>query len=330
MTGEELVRRRMHGLYLTRPCPDLETLARDLLGLHSWFARNVAFSGAIRGAELFGWKTALTKTWLYRGTLHGAVYEELPLLLALHAQEGPWSWLGLSTVQIDELCDKVLRLMEDGVCSRAQMRRIFRWDYDPETLGRIFSPWGGIFVYLAKQGRVAFQDMTSRDFDLIAAEPTLSPAQALPELARRYFTVYGPATRADAALFFGLDRQAARELEQLDLSDLERIESGNKVYYAAPEPAALPDIPRVQLLSGFDPLVVSYADREAVLPPEYRKAVILSSGICLPSVAVDGRVAGLWNVKKGQITLEFFTEQPRAVVEEAREQVERVRWQTGL
>ena len=54
------------------------------MGLHSWFYRNVAFSALIRGADITGWKTKLTKTWLYRGTLHGVVYEDLPQLLALH------------------------------------------------------------------------------------------------------------------------------------------------------------------------------------------------------------------------------------------------------
>ena len=84
---ENIIRRRMHGLYLSRPCEDLETLAHELLGLHSWFYRNVPFSALIRGANINGWKTRLTKTWLYRGTLHGALYADLPELLAVSAGE---------------------------------------------------------------------------------------------------------------------------------------------------------------------------------------------------------------------------------------------------
>ena len=82
---EDILRRRMHGLYLSRSCWDIGELAGELLGLHCWFHRNVAFSALIRGCGLTGWKNALTKTWLYRGTLHGAVYEDLPLLLALRS-----------------------------------------------------------------------------------------------------------------------------------------------------------------------------------------------------------------------------------------------------
>ena len=88
--AEQIQRRRMHGLYLSRPCEDLTRLARHLMGLHCWFARNVVFSAAIRGARISGWKQALTKTWLYRGTLHGVAYEDLPLLLAPHAKDHSW------------------------------------------------------------------------------------------------------------------------------------------------------------------------------------------------------------------------------------------------
>jgi hypothetical protein len=67
---EQIVQRRMHGLYLSRKCEDITELARGLLGLHCWFHRNVAFSALIRGAQLAGWKSALTKTWVHHA-LHG-------------------------------------------------------------------------------------------------------------------------------------------------------------------------------------------------------------------------------------------------------------------
>lgn len=87
--AEQIQRIRMHGLYLSRKCQDITQLSRDLMGLHCWFHRNVAFSAVIRGADLMNWKHALTKTWLYRGTLHGVAYDDLPLLLAPHAGDGP-------------------------------------------------------------------------------------------------------------------------------------------------------------------------------------------------------------------------------------------------
>jgi hypothetical protein len=304
---EQILQKRMHGLYLTRKCSDLTQLSHALLGLHCWFHRNVAFSSLIRGADIENWKTELTKTWLYRGTLHGVAFEDLPTLLALHP--GQWRW----GEQFKEIADRAVDLMEDGVHSRAEMRRIFAYDYDPETIERAFSPWGGVFCELARLGKVAFRNMTSRDFDLISAEPTMKSAEVLSVLFRRFISAYGPATLADAAWFFGLFKERKNELSALDLTEYSHLEYGGSVYYYLENNESMDNIPKLTLLSGFDPLIVSYTERSAILPPEYKKAVILSSGICLPTVAVDGQIAGLWNIKKGTPTVEFFLPQPKRI-----------------
>ncbi len=318
----------MHGLYLSRRCDDLQQLSRELLGLHSWFYRNVAFSAHIRGAALSGWQTALTKTWLYRGTLHGVVFDDLPLLLALHSHErSPWLPGG---EQLDELADRVVALMEDGVYSRAEMRQIFAYDTDPQVIDQLFSPWGGIFVHLARRGKVAFRDMASRDFDLISAEPSRTFEQALPQLLRRFFTVYGPATLDDAAWFFGLWKAQKKQLKTLDLDEYDRLDYDGKTFYYVDNGEDINDIPALTLLSGFDPLIVSYTSRLDVVPAEYKSAVILKSGICQPTIAVNGQVVGLWNIKKDQPVLEFFNKQPKKIQDRAHELVNELRWTTAV
>ena len=319
---EQILRKRMHGLYLSRRCGDIVQLSHELLGLHCWFHRNVAFSALIRGAELTGWKHALTKTWIHHA-LHGVAPDDLPTLLALNA--GGWRW----GEKYEEIAEKAMRLMEDGVCSRAEMRRIFAGEYDRQTIDNALSPWGGVFCELARLGKVAFRDMTSRDFDLIDAEPTQTFAEVLPDLFRRFLAAYAPATLADAAWFFGFQKERKKELFSLDLDEYSRFEYNKSIYYYIDDNAELGDIPTLTLLSGFDPLVVSYMERGAVLPPEYKKAVIMSSGICLPTIAVNGQVAGLWNIKKGESVVEFFTEQPRQIKDAAFDWVESICRQTA-
>ncbi|MDD4311846.1 MAG: crosslink repair DNA glycosylase YcaQ family protein [Eubacteriales bacterium] len=321
---ESIARKRMHNLYLSRPCRDLETLSHELMGLHSWFYRNVAFSALIRGADITAWKTKLTKTWLYRGTLHGVVYEDLPRLLALHPGESYLNRL-FDTQLIETIADEVVRYMEDGVTSRAEFRKIFSAQYGPEMIESLFSPWGGIFVYLARQGRVAFRDMASRDFDLISAEPTESLEDVLPELVRQYFAVYGPATLSDAAWFFGFWKEEVNILRKLPLDDIASFDLDGVRYYDASNEET-EEIPPLALLSGFDPIVVSYTDRRAVLPVEYKSRVILKSGICNPSIAIDGRIAGIWNITKNEPVVEFFEKQPKRVVSEALARVDDIRW----
>ena len=307
---ELIQRRRMHGLYLSRRCEDITELSHELLGLHCWFHRNVVFSALIRGAELAGWDNALTKTWIHHA-LHGVAPDDLPTLLAIHA--GGWRW----GEQYKEIADKVISLMEDGVYSRAEMRLIFADEYDRQTIDRALSPWGGVFCELARLGKVAFRDMTSRDFALIDAEPTQTRGEVLPDLFRRFLTAYGPATFADAAWFLGLGKEWKKDLSALDTEEYSRFEYNKKVYYYIADSTNMDEIPELTLLSGFDPLIVSYTDRSAVISPEYKNAVIMKSGICLPTVAVNGQVAGLWNIKKGEPTAEFFTAQPKRIKDAA-------------
>lgn len=109
--------------------------------------------------------------------LHGVAFEDLPDLLALHADPRP----------LTDFERQVLAAMEDGVCSRAEFRLLFAQQYDRQFIERAFSPWGGVFVGLAQKGLVAFRTMTSRDFDLISAEPRRTPQEVLPELAPAVF-----------------------------------------------------------------------------------------------------------------------------------------------
>jgi hypothetical protein len=178
-------------------------------------------------------------------------------------------------------------------------------------------------------GRVAFRDMASRDFDLISAEPRKTQDEVLPVLLRRFFKAYGPATLNDAAWFLGLWRDEKKKLRQINLDEYSSFELDKAIYYYVEDNADIDDIPELTLLSGFDPFIVSYAERSATLPPEYKSAVILKSGICLPTVAVNGRVEGVWNIKKGEPTVTFFTEQPYRITNAVNNLLEEMRWRTA-
>lgn len=329
--SEWLVRKRMHGLYLSRKYnDDITSLSHELLGLHSWFYRNVPFSALVRGADISGWKTALTKTWLYRGTLHGIPYSDLPRLLSLNTGHTYLESI-FSKEMIESFANEVMRYMEDGVYSRKEFRQIFAESYEPKLIDTMFSPWGGIFVHLSRKGKAAFRDMTSRDFDLISAEPTQSFDEVIPGLLQDFFRVYGPATIEDAMWFFGISlgsrKNSGKELQELCNGNFNTREIDKRLYYYCGDEETA-DIPKITLLSGFDPIVVSYVNREAILPAEYKSRVILKSGICNPSIAVDGQIAGIWNIKKNQSILEFFSPQPKNITTAAQEMVDLLRFQT--
>jgi hypothetical protein len=119
-------------------------------------------------------------------------------------------------------------------------------------------------------------------------------------LVRRYLGAFGPATPADAQAWSGLT--GLREV--FDRMDLWSAEVDGRVVFDLPQaPRPGPDVPApARLLTDFDNLLLSHADRTRVISDEHRRAVITKNGIVHPTVLVDGRVAGTWRVERARGT----------------------------
>jgi hypothetical protein len=63
-------------------------------------------------------------------------------------------------------------------------------------------------------------------------------------------------------------------------------------------------------MAMWDSSLLAYADRSRVLPAEYRKVVIRNNGDVLPTLLVDGHVAGVWRPVEGGIEATAFHELP--------------------
>src|SRR4051812_981650 len=133
------------------------------------------------------------------------------------------------------------------------------------------------------------------------ARPVLADAAAcarsLAVLIRRYLAAFGPSTVADMGLFAMVYRGKAKEAIEAHAPDLERVEGPNgEVLYDVPgAPYADEDAPAPpRLLGMWDNVLLAHADRGHIIPPEYRPHVTRSNGDVLPTLFVDGFVAGVW------------------------------------
>jgi winged helix DNA-binding protein len=128
-------------------------------------------------------------------------------------------------------------------------------------------------------------------------------------LVRRYLEGFGPASVQDIAQFSTMYRPPIREAVTAMAEALERFEG--------PEGAELFDVPGgllppedspapPRLMAMWDSVLLASRDRVRVIPPDYRRLVIRSNGDVLPTLLVDGYVAGVWRPVEGGIEATAF------------------------
>jgi hypothetical protein len=144
-----------------------------------------------------------------------------------------------------------------------------------------------------------------------AAPETLPASEheaSVERLIGRYLRSFGPATVADAAQFTLLTQGVARAaLERLG-DAVVRLEGpdGADLYDAAGLEVAADGTAPPRLLPMWDSILLAYADRSRVIPDDYRRLVIRRNGDVLPTLLVDGYVAGVWRPRDGAIEATAF------------------------
>jgi hypothetical protein len=142
------------------------------------------------------------------------------------------------------------------------------------------------------------------------------PASALGVLARRYLEGFGPASAGDLAQF-GMLQPRTRVRDAL----ASLVAAGSAARIEGPDGAELFDVPDgllppedtpapPRLLPMWDSVLLAYADRGRVIPPEYRRLVTRANGDVLPTLLVDGSVAGVWRPADGGIEATAFLRLP--------------------
>ncbi|SDF77395.1 Winged helix DNA-binding domain-containing protein [Lentzea fradiae] len=244
---------------------------------------------------------ALRKASLMRITLHAVTAADhevfhhamLPVLRASRLYDKRFKGMDITIEQADALLAHVLEFASEPR-QKAEIEQLLHghagdvgqpgvWWALRTYGGLVHAPTGGPWSFGL---RPAYRAVTS--------EPREQKA-ALAELLRRYLTGFGPATVPDMNQFTMAPRGAIREaLELLDLrrdGDLLDVPHGTVPDEDTPAP------PR--LMAMWDSTLLAYADRSRMIPEQYRKAVIRTNGDTLPTLLVDGYVAGVWRPAEG-------------------------------
>lgn len=239
---------------------------------------------------------AVRKAALMRITLHAVTAADhevfhhamLPVLRASRLNDKRFRAMGLTIERADEVLAHLLEFAAEPR-TKPELEELLH-----SHVGDVGEPglWWAIASYaplvrVPTGGPWAFGPRLS--FQTAVVEPRERMA-ALAELLRRYLTGFGPATIPDMNQFTMLPRTTIREA--LGLLELETDGS----YFDVPDRTVpdedTPAPPR--LMAMWDSTLLAYADRSRIIPPEYRKVVIGNNGDTLPTLLVDGHVAGVW------------------------------------
>jgi hypothetical protein len=118
--------------------------------------------------------------------------------------------------------------------------------------------------------------------------------EALEELTLRYFAARGPATVKDLARWSSLTIADARRGVEILGSRLEHVVVDGRTYrFASVPPDAGPMSGRIDLVQGYDEVIMSYSESKDVLAPTPTDVVFTHA------VLLGGRLIGHWRLVRG-------------------------------
>ena len=306
---KELKLRRLAGQHLLTPA-DTQTVVKDLCGLQAQFLRHALHGLAIRTNKVT--TEGLIKSWTNRGTMHLFSVDDLPLFL----HEGRSHFLRpVDTLESDcyigaarksYFADLIVDAVAQGVGERETLKTICEKAGMTEGEGKsLFDPWGGLIRALCETGQLCHKVQEKKAYQICPAFEPMPEETARMELARRYFSHFGPATVKDAAYFFGITQAKVNALlKKLPLS--ETVLNGRSYFYIDTG-LAEGELPDCLFLAGFDQLLLGYdKSGNLFLPREHMRDIFNLSGIVRPVILVHGEIAGWWNLKNRVLTVSLF------------------------
>jgi len=261
----------------------------------------------------------IVKATLIRITLHAVAAEDYPAfhrtmvssLRGSRLYDRRFKATGLSIAAADAVVPQVLRFAAQAR-TNAEMEAMLT-----ERVGVLPEPrlWWALrtfapVVHAPTGGPWSFGDRPS--YVTAPIEPFAGgEEEASPLLVRRYLEAFGPASEADIGQFTILRMPAIRAALAVLADEIEtHTGPDGKPLYDVPggelPPADTPAPPR--LMAMWDSVLLAYKNRSRVIPDAYRKLVIRTNGDVLPTLLVDGYVAGVWRAADGGIEATAFHE----------------------
>lgn len=265
---------------------------------------------------------------LMRSTIHMVSASDYPLLTeAVRRSRQEW-WLRIARdraldpaghIEVASiLCDALL----DGPKTSAQLIEIL------VANGFSKDNWeeAGLWIDMIRVPPSGTWERRRADLYGLAPSGSVTEAEGLKHLVRRYLGGFGPATINDVSSWAGVPITTLKPV--LHAMVLRRFRDH--------EDQLLVDLPRrpipeagvpapVRFLPTWDATLLVHARRTQILPEEYRSEVFTNKNPhSVPTFLVDGAVAGSWRHEGGKVRLRPFAPLPRGIRRELEEEGRRM------
>lgn len=327
------------------PAADPVEVARRLLAVQGQDPRGARLAIRARSTGLTAadvdraltHERSLVITWLNRGTLHLVASEDYPWLHALTAptlftaSARRLAQEGVTPAAAERGVAAIERALErEGPLDRAQLRE--RIDAaGVRTEGQALAH---LLLLASLRGAIVRGPMHGAQHAYVLVRDWLgAPApggvdreRALAELARRYLAGHAPAEDRDLARWSGLPLRDVRAGLAAIASELRERDDGLLELSKPPAPgsaparasasapgrasgrasaSSTPELPPPRLLGAFDPVLLGWRSREALLDVNHQRIVTIN-GIFRPFALVQGRAMATWTIAAGKVVLKPF------------------------
>ena len=333
----------------------------DVLGLNAQGALNYQLSLCARVRDLNSTfiresldRRALVRTWMMRNTVHIVSSDLFPIVQTALRESLVEEW-NRWTVRTGSKASPsawecyypdVMKALEDGPLTMSQLSE--RLNVSEEDTRRIVHrvvremSLKALVCHASSLGTwhhetehtYARVDRWLPDFRPMKEE------EAKRELILRYLKTYGPASMQDFSHWSGMKMKNAKPIFDSLKPYLGEVRiSGQRQSLLAlkedvEEIAETKPVPVVRLLPQFDALIMGHKDKTRFLDPEHRAKIFLPAAEVAAVMLVDGRVQGVWKMRKGGKAWSLEVSPFKQLTEEhenrLEDEIQRIRGFTGF
>ena len=291
---------RLYNNGLIKKFNSIDLCVKSLIGIQSQY-QNYALISIFNRVEYYDYSifqnNNLIKSWGQRTTLHIYHKEDFNIISSIYMMSNNWVYKYANQLEIDYMkyikCIEVyLNKNKHDILDKMKILQII-----PKYKSEEIMNWSGLLI-LATYHKIIYGKLNKNNKKIYVKNDIKQNNVTIENVIKRYFKYYGPATKKDFLHWSGLKYSEIKK----DLDSYLKISNyflykDDKYYYET--------IPKIEqcifnnpiILGKFDPLLISYHNKEWILNGN-NKSIIWKSGGQIEGVIIFlDKIKATWHYK---------------------------------